>query len=77
MLVSSEVDLAVQQIPELIAVEGVEVAGPLPGDLQTITVFAGGIPVAAREPAASQALLTFLRSPEAATVIKSKGFDPR
>jgi hypothetical protein len=41
MLVSGEVDLAVQQIPELIAVEGVEVAGPLPGDLQRLFLQAG------------------------------------
>jgi molybdate transport system substrate-binding protein len=73
MLVRGEVDLAVQQIPELVAVDGVELVGPLPGDLQTITVYAGGIPTSARETSAAQALLTFLRSPEAVAVIKSKG----
>jgi molybdate transport system substrate-binding protein len=77
LLVGGEAEIAVAQIPELIAVEGVEIVGPLPGELQTITVFAGGIPTVAHEPAAAQALLTFLRSSEAATVIKSKGFDPR
>jgi molybdate transport system substrate-binding protein len=75
MLVSGEVELAVQQIPELIAVDGVELVGPLPGELQTVTVFAGGIPTGAVEPSAARAFLTFLRSPEAAAVMKSKGLD--
>jgi molybdate transport system substrate-binding protein len=77
MLVSGEVDLAVQQIPELIFVSGVELVGPLPGDLQAITVFAVGIPVNAKEPNAARALITFLQSPESATIMKSKGLDQR
>jgi molybdate transport system substrate-binding protein len=76
MLVSGEVDLAAQQIPELIFVKGAEV-GPLPGDLQATTVFAAGIPVRAKEANAARALITFLQSPEAVAVYKAKGFDPR
>ena len=41
------------------------------------SLLAGGILTAAREAAAAQALLTFLRSSQAAAVIKSKGFDAR
>jgi molybdate transport system substrate-binding protein len=76
MLVSGAVDLAVQQIPELTFVSGVELVGPLPGDLQAITVLAAGIPASAREPSAARAPITFLRSPEAVTIIKAKGLDP-
>jgi molybdate transport system substrate-binding protein len=57
-------------------VTGVELVGPLPRDLQVITVFAVGIPASAREPNAARALITFLRSPEAASIIKAKGLDP-
>jgi hypothetical protein len=76
MLVSGEVDLAVQQIPELIFVSGVELVGPLPSDLQAITVYVAGIPASAKEPNVARALITFLRSPEAVTIIKAKGLDP-
>jgi molybdate transport system substrate-binding protein len=76
MLVSGEVDLAVQQIPQLIFVSGVEVVGPLPGDLQATTVFAAGVSASAKEPDAARALIAFLRSPEARTVFNAKGLDP-
>jgi molybdate transport system substrate-binding protein len=75
MLVSGEVDLGVQQIPELIFISGVDLVGPLPGDLQATTVFAAGVPSSAKEPNAARALITFLGSPEAASVFKAKGFD--
>ena len=41
-LVSGEADLAVQQISELKQVEGIEVVGPVPHDLQTPAVFSAG-----------------------------------
>lgn len=76
MLAKGDVELAVQQIPELLEVDGIDVVGPLPGDLQAITVFAAGIPAAAKEAGAAAELIKFLRSPEAVNVIKSKGLDP-
>jgi molybdate transport system substrate-binding protein len=35
-LLKGEADLAIQQIPELMGVQGVEIVGPLPGDLQNV-----------------------------------------
>jgi molybdate transport system substrate-binding protein len=75
MLVSGEVDLGVQQIPELIFISGLDLVGPLPGDLQATTVFAAGVPSNAKEPNAARALITFLRSPEATSAFKRKGFE--
>src|SRR5207245_5968267 len=43
MLAASEIDLAVAQIPVLIAAPGVDVVGPLPGELPTVTVFSVGL----------------------------------
>jgi molybdate transport system substrate-binding protein len=76
MLVSGEVDLAVQSIPELNFVKGVDLVGPLPGDLQVITNYAVAISASAKQPDAARTLVLFLRSPEAVTFIKAKGFDP-
>jgi molybdate transport system substrate-binding protein len=76
LLVSGEVDLAVQQIPQLIFVSGAEVVGPLPGDLQVTTVFAAAVASNAKQSDAARALITFLRSREAAAVLKATGYDP-
>lgn len=72
-LVSGEVDLAVQQISELMVVSGIEVVGPLPPDVQTIATFSGG--VLSDRPDAT-ALLTFLASAEAAPALRASGLEP-
>ena len=43
LVVSGEADLAIQQEPEVMAVAGVDVVGPLPGNLNNITVYAAGV----------------------------------
>ncbi|MEN3379037.1 MAG: molybdate transport system substrate-binding protein, partial [Hyphomicrobiales bacterium] len=75
-LVKGEADLAIQQLPELMGVSGVEVVGPLPGDLQNVTTFAAGIPIGSAQADAAKALVRFLQTPESAAVIKKHGLDP-
>ena len=48
-VVKGEADLAIQQMPELLGVAGVEVIGPLPGDLQNVTTFAAGVPTSSTQ----------------------------
>jgi len=76
LLAAGEVDLAVQQIGELISTPGVELLGPLPGELQSVTTFAAAIPVSASQADAARALIRYLQSPEAMAVIKARGLDP-
>jgi molybdate transport system substrate-binding protein len=73
MVAAGEIDLAAAQIPELMAVPGVEVVGPLPAELQTVTIFSVGLATEAQEPAAAKALIEFLSGPRAAPVYKTKG----
>jgi molybdate transport system substrate-binding protein len=73
MLAAGEIDLAAAQIPELMAVPGVEVVGPLPAELQTVTIFSVGLATEAHEAAAAKALIEFLSGPRAAPVYKTKG----
>jgi molybdate transport system substrate-binding protein len=75
-LPTGEAELAVQQKPELLHVAGTEIVGPLPGDLQMVTVFAAGIWAGSEQSDAAKALVKFLCSPEAAAVFKARGFDP-
>jgi molybdate transport system substrate-binding protein len=73
---NGEAEIALQPIPELMAVPGVEIVGPLPGDFQNVTTYAAGVTVFAAEPEAAEVLLKFLLTPAAADVFKAKGLDP-
>ncbi len=75
LLLSGEVDLAVQQKPELMQVPGVEILGLLPGDLHMVTVFVACVEMSSAEPAAGQALIDHLRSPASAAIFRAKGLD--
>jgi molybdate transport system substrate-binding protein len=74
VLVSSgEAEIALQQVSELMTNPDVDVIGMLPGELQQITTYSGGITADAKEPGAGRALLGFLASPAATAVYKTKG----
>jgi molybdate transport system substrate-binding protein len=75
-VIKGEADFAMQPIPELMAVPGIEVVGPLPGVFQNVTTYTASIPATAREADAAKALIKALTAPSAATVYKSKGLDP-
>jgi molybdate transport system substrate-binding protein len=71
-----EAELGFQQISELKPIAGIDLVGPLPPDLQKITIFSAGIVVGAKEPDAAKALIAFLASPAAAAAIKESGMEP-
>jgi molybdate transport system substrate-binding protein len=76
LVATGEAEIAIQQISEILPVQGAELLGPLPGDLQLTTVYATGIGTATKEQAAAKEFITLLTSPGAAAVIKAKGMDP-
>ena len=76
LLMTGEAELAVQQRPELLHVEGAEVIGLLPGDLNVVTEFAVAIMAGSKSGEAAAALIKALRSPEAVAVFRAKGMDP-
>jgi molybdate transport system substrate-binding protein len=57
-------------------VKGIDIVGPLPPELQQITVFSGALHSAAKEPDAAAALIKFLTAPAAADSIKKHGLEP-
>lgn len=73
---SGEVELGVQQIPELLAVRGVELAGPLPQAVQAYSIVTAAIFTASAQRVAAQALLDFLATPAAARVFRDQGLEP-
>jgi molybdate transport system substrate-binding protein len=71
-----DAEIGLQQISEIMSVAGAELVGPLPDELQTVTVYTAGVPGTAKEATAARALIAFLTTPAAAAVYKTKGLDP-
>jgi molybdate transport system substrate-binding protein len=71
-----EAEIGFQQVSELLPVAGIDYIGPLPAEMQQITVFSAGLHVNAREPDAAKAFVTFLTAPAAIPVIEKTGMEP-
>ena len=71
-----EAEFALQPIPELMAVPGIEIVGPLPGAFQNVTTYTASIPVTAKEADAARALIKALAAPSAAAIYRAKGLEP-
>jgi molybdate transport system substrate-binding protein len=76
LVARGEAEMAIQQIPELMAVKEIQYVGPLPKELQIATVFTTGVMTDARQPEAAKALIDFLMTPAAVSVFKAKGLEP-
>ena len=76
IIARGDVEIGFQQMSELLHVDGVDVIGPLPAEIQHITVITSGIPTAAKEPDAARALVRFLAAPGARDAIGRAGLEP-
>ena len=76
VVAEGKAEIALHQMQELIAVPGIEIVGPLPGNLQETFVFSAAVVTDANDVKAVKALIDFLRTPEARAVIKAKGMEP-
>ena len=74
-LARGEGDLGFQQVSELLHVSGITYVGPLPADIQKVTIFSGGIPKTAKDVTVAREFLTFLRSPRNVAVLKKAGLE--
>jgi molybdate transport system substrate-binding protein len=64
LIATGEVELGFQQLSEMKTYPGIEVLGPLPAEIQTITSFVGAVCSNSQQPTAARALLTYLVSAE-------------
>src|SRR6266581_2327111 len=60
LIASGETEIGFQQISELVHFPGIDYVGPLPGELQRMTVFSAGIHAGAKQAEAARALLKFI-----------------
>ena len=70
-----EAEIGFQQISELLPVPGINYVGPLPPEVQRVTVFSAGVAVGARDSDAAHTLIRFLTSPDAAHAITKSGLE--
>jgi molybdate transport system substrate-binding protein len=76
LIANGETEIGFQQVSELVHFAGIDYVGPLPGELQRMTVFSAGIHAGAKQPDAARALVKFLAAPAAAGVIRKHGLEP-
>ena len=71
-----DAELGFQQISELRPVPGLEVVGPLPPQVQRVTIFSAAAASSSANPSGGRALIAFLASPAASAAIAKSGMDP-
>jgi molybdate transport system substrate-binding protein len=71
-----DAEIGFQQISEIVGVAGADLVGPLPAEVQQITVFSAGILTNARQPEQAAKLVAFLASTDAAETVAATGLDP-
>jgi molybdate transport system substrate-binding protein len=74
---SGEADVAIQQISELMSVDGIDIAGPFPSELQTVSTFDAAIFADAKNPEGAAAFVAALTSPAAAKAYADGGLVSR
>lgn len=70
-----DTEIGFNQVSEILAAKGVDLVGPLPADIQHVTLFSAGIVASSRQQDPAKALLDFLASPASRAVMAAKGLD--
>ena len=76
LVARGDVELGFQQLSELMHLEGIDVLGTLPDEIQYITLFSAGVCASSRQIAAVRAMLEFMTSREADEVKRRHGMEP-
>lgn len=76
VVATGQFEIGFQQLSELQPVSGITIVGPIPDELQQITVFSAGIVANAPNPDGGRALIRFLASSEACDAFRQSRLDP-
>jgi molybdate transport system substrate-binding protein len=76
LVATGKAEIALHQMQELMVVPGIDIVGPLPGNLQATFVFTAAITNNSKHVNAANSLIQFLSSPDVKAMIKSKGMNP-
>jgi len=76
IIASGEAEIGFQQVSELSFFPGIDYVGPIPAEVQLITIFSAGIPAGTKQADAAKALVSFITAPAAAAIFKKHALDP-
>jgi molybdate transport system substrate-binding protein len=76
LVARGEAEIGFQQVSELLGEPGIDYVGPLPPEVQRVTVFSAGIVAGAQRPEEAKALIRFLGAADAIPVIRKAGLEP-
>ena len=76
LVARGDADLGFQQLSELIAQPGIEVVGPLPPEIQAVTIFSAGVSKASADREAAGAFIAYLASAETGAAKRRYGMEP-
>lgn len=71
-----DAEIGFQQISELLSIQGIDYVGPLPPELQRVTLFSAGVATRSRNFDAAQDVIRFLTSPAATATTAKSGLEP-
>lgn len=71
-----EAEIGLQNMTQLIGVEGVTIVGPLPADIQVETSYYAGVSTTSSKAEAAAAFIAYLTRVEAQTLWREAGFSP-
>jgi molybdate transport system substrate-binding protein len=74
---TGEAEVVVHQISEIVPVKGVVLVGPLPPDLQKVTVYSAGLATRSAAPQTARAFIAFLTRPAFKAKFAAAGLDYR
>jgi molybdate transport system substrate-binding protein len=72
---SGKADLCLHQISEILPVKGVTLVGPMPAEINKVTVYASSLLAGSATPEAGRALLAYLGRPEFRAKLAAAGLD--
>jgi molybdate transport system substrate-binding protein len=76
LVANGDADLGFQQLSELIGQQGIEVVGPLPPEIQAVTVFSAGISTMSLDTEGARAFVAYLASVETEDAKRRYGMEP-
>jgi molybdate transport system substrate-binding protein len=71
-----DAEIGFQQISELLPVDGIDFVGPLPPEVQRVTIFSAGVGTASAHPSTARSFIEFLASPAAPAAIERTSLEP-